>query len=194
MSDEPTLDPHFYEAFLKSLQSFQRLNGRSVWTLLSKSRFMALNIIKKESDREKDADGVSVSSISQHMHSSMPATSRILGGLEKRGLILRTADSRDRRNTLVTLTPEGVALHDEAKSRLLEYIALVIEAYGVQRAESLMMELGDLGDTMTASLETMRENYPELRDIARPPMHPFVCEDIEREAEASDKTPSDSEE
>jgi DNA-binding MarR family transcriptional regulator len=49
-----------------------------------------------------------VGEIASRIEASLPSTSRILRRLERRGLITTTRDERDRRATLVRLTPAGV--------------------------------------------------------------------------------------
>jgi DNA-binding MarR family transcriptional regulator len=46
-----------------------------------------------------------------------PTVTRVLTRLEEAGLISRTPDPVDRRSTLVTVTPAGAALLDEARTR-----------------------------------------------------------------------------
>jgi DNA-binding MarR family transcriptional regulator len=50
-----------------------------------------------------------VGEIAARIDASLPSTSRILRRLERRGLITTRRDERDRRATLVRLTPAGVA-------------------------------------------------------------------------------------
>lgn len=50
-----------------------------------------------------------VGEIASRIDASLPSTSRILRRLERRGLITTRRDERDRRATLVRLTPTGVS-------------------------------------------------------------------------------------
>ncbi len=50
-----------------------------------------------------------VGEIAARIDASLPSTSRILRRLERRGLISTRRDERDRRATLVRLTPSGVS-------------------------------------------------------------------------------------
>jgi len=47
------------------------------------------------------------STLSEALRSSTPRISALLGSLEKKGLVIREIDKTNRRNILVTLTPEG---------------------------------------------------------------------------------------
>lgn len=61
---------------------------------------------------------MTVREASAHFQRSQAATSEILARLERRGLLERMADERDRRRTLVYLTPKGEDVL-EAESRVL---------------------------------------------------------------------------
>lgn len=61
---------------------------------------------------------LTVREASLHFSRSQAATSEILGRLETRGLVERLADDRDRRRTLVYLTPTGLGVV-EAESQVL---------------------------------------------------------------------------
>ncbi|MFI8189366.1 MarR family transcriptional regulator [Streptomyces sp. NPDC085946] len=54
-----------------------------------------------------------VQEISERVHLSQSALSRLIARLEKDGLVRRCACPEDRRGVRVALTPKGRALHDE---------------------------------------------------------------------------------
>ncbi len=68
---------------------------------------------------------LTVSEAAAHFERSQSATSEILARLERRGLIERFPDERDRRRTLIWLTKDGLRAHRLAESvlspRLLEH-------------------------------------------------------------------------
>jgi len=64
-----------------------------------------------------------VGEIASRISASLPSTSRILRRLERRGLISTARDERDRRATLVKLTPAGVATRRKVLSSRQRSIA-----------------------------------------------------------------------
>jgi DNA-binding MarR family transcriptional regulator len=56
-------------------------------------------------------------------HVSPPSMTRIVGHLEDRGLVSRRIDAADRRVTLLTITPEGMRILAEMRSRKNAYLA-----------------------------------------------------------------------
>ena len=75
-----------------------------------------------------------------------PSLSRILADLDRRDLIIRTADPTDQRRSLITLSRRGVdrvrqvAPESERRYRAIE------EAFGVDRLERLIAELHVLAE------------------------------------------------
>lgn len=198
-------DTQLESQLLHSLAMLQRRHMRTTWTLMSKSKFFALTAIKwaggegnpfhgplsddeKPSERREDAEaapedregkrklaGIPVSAIAAKMHASMPATSRTLGDLEREGLIERTPDVNDRRNTLVSLTPKGERDYEEIHGKLMEYMALVVEDLGREQVEHFVRDLDDASKAMEHALAAMRDRYPEYEDVAFPRGPGFHC-------------------
>lgn len=93
-------------------------------------------------------DGVPLSQISDRMLADNSNLTRQVDRLAARGLVRRAPDPRDRRITLVQLTPEGKALIDELRPR---HRALVIERMRNASPEQLAA-LRDALETIYAGL------------------------------------------
>jgi DNA-binding MarR family transcriptional regulator len=52
-----------------------------------------------------------------------PTATRLIAGLEERGLVARTADPGDRRSSLIAVTPDGAALLRELRTRKDAFLA-----------------------------------------------------------------------
>ena len=85
-----------------------------------------------------------VGEIAARIDASLPSTSRILRRLERRGLITTERDERDRRATLVRLTPAGVA----ARRRVLQVRRRIV-------AGAIEGSSGPLPETAAESLEAI---------------------------------------
>ncbi|MFJ9037397.1 MarR family winged helix-turn-helix transcriptional regulator [Streptomyces sp. NPDC102406] len=93
---------------------------------LGASDFEVLDVLA-EGPAEDGSDGFRVQEIAAQVHLSQSALSRLIGRLEKDGLVERGMCSEDRRGVRVCLTPKGRALHGEVRpvqravlSRMLE--------------------------------------------------------------------------
>ena len=106
-------------------------------------------------DRERvlslldETEGVSQQKLSLILGIRPPSLSELLGKLEKDGLLLREKNPSDRRETLVSLTPEGkerAAAFEEERSR-------TTEAFLAPLTEEERETLGELLTKLIASRE-----------------------------------------
>jgi DNA-binding MarR family transcriptional regulator len=79
---------------------------------LGASDFEVLDILVAETVTEP-GEHCRVQNIADRVHLSQSALSRLIGRLEKDGLVERTVCQEDRRGVWVALTPKGRALHAE---------------------------------------------------------------------------------
>lgn len=104
-----------YRLFLKLHKRFQELNREEFRPYdLSTPQYAILF--------HATVEGVPLSHICQEMVADNSNLTRLVDRLEARGLVRRAPDPRDRRVTLVQLTPEGKALIDELRPRHRDYI------------------------------------------------------------------------
>lgn len=61
-------------------------------------------------------DGVNQQELANQTHKDKSSLSYLLKNMEKRQLIIRTESAIDKRSKLITLTPEGQALHIQIKT------------------------------------------------------------------------------
>ncbi|MCS0603841.1 MarR family transcriptional regulator [Streptomyces sp. LP11] len=80
---------------------------------LGASDFEVLDILAAESPRE--GDQCRVQNLVGRVHLSQSALSRLIGRLEKDGLVRRSVCAEDRRGVWVALTPRGRELHAEVR-------------------------------------------------------------------------------
>jgi len=84
-----------------------------------------------------------------------PSLTRILRGIEARGLILRSANPLDRRAAVLSLSPQGAALLQTIGADSERLYRFIEGKLGAQRLDELMTVLADverrLGETDTSS-------------------------------------------
>jgi DNA-binding MarR family transcriptional regulator len=107
---------------------------------LSVPQFRALGFVKRH-------PGASLSEVAQHVGTSLPSMSKLVGGLVSRGLVSRTPSETDRRRLVLVLTPEGDALLESARRGAQAHLARRLarlpreERAGVARALSTLASL-----------------------------------------------------
>lgn len=182
------------EALLRSMHDLHHVQMRSAWKLRPEKSQVALEVIGRggapvhngqlpvdagcglqpcTTQAARQADGIAVSDLAHALHSSMPATSRLLGTLEKRGLITRRQDPTDRRKTRVTLTDAGERERARGRDLLQEFASLIADDFGAERLGAFAAEAGQLAGAMQRALAVMEKRHPELTGGNPPfPPHP----------------------
>src|SRR5690348_3044857 len=77
-----------------------------------------------------------VSELADWIGVSLPAMSRMIEALARRGLVLRTRPTTDRRQVLLALTKEGTGFYNEVKTRAKKSMALKIKGLTLKQRES----------------------------------------------------------
>ncbi|NBN64224.1 homoprotocatechuate degradation operon regulator HpaR [Pannonibacter tanglangensis] len=77
-----------------------------------------------------------------------PSLSRILKGLEERDLVQRMADETDMRRVLISISPAGQTLIEQAGAHSEVIYAEITRRYGAKRLAVLQDMLRDLEDTL----------------------------------------------
>lgn len=132
-------------------QTIHRLRQNKPWHWtgdLTRGEFFVLNQMYEHLQRHPQDKGVYVSALVGWMRVSPPAVSRMLRGLEQRGLVERVVDRADRRTTYVVLTPAGESLRTETTAWLDRYTQRVVRRMGQENMETLLVLWDQLSDIM----------------------------------------------
>jgi DNA-binding MarR family transcriptional regulator len=97
------------------------------------------------------AERLSVKELSEHLGLSLPATSRTVDGLLRRGLLSRSEDPEDRRIKRVELTDAGRA---------------IVERFTTARLQGLEAYAATLSDDQRAALMAALTELPHKKDDA----------------------------
>lgn len=93
------------------------------------------------------AGPLTVTEAAKHMNRAQSVMSEIVDGLERKGLLARMRDQRDRRRTLVWLTDEArAAMETERQVLCSERLERAFAKLGGQAAENLLQALRSLVD------------------------------------------------
>lgn len=83
---------------------------------LSEPQFHALMIIKHH-------DGTSLSFVASRLSTGLSSTSKLIDGLVERGLLARESSREDRRQILLSLTPQGEEILGRFHQETITYLA-----------------------------------------------------------------------
>ena len=148
----------YQSKFLLQMHSFHKIKFWSLVPELNPSEHMLVfALCKCESGKcgEYDDDfdiklsamkGVKVSDLAKAVRMTMPGVSRVLAGLEEKGIIERRIDKSDRRNILVFLTEDGYSKIREYKRRINKYFETVFERFGEERVAEVIELIAELAE------------------------------------------------
>ena len=123
--------------FFTLLEEFRKLNIGSMLPGIPHGDFCVMKAIHElKLNKGQNAD-IRVSDIVEEMQAPPPAISRGLRSLEEKGLIQRSVDEKDRRNTFVELTAAGEQLSDEIETIMKDFVDAVFSRMGVESFEQL---------------------------------------------------------
>lgn len=74
------------------------------------------------------ADGIGVGDMAARVGTTLPSASRLVGRLERRGLVETARDDADRRRTIVRTTPAGRSAFEEIVARRRELMHAALTA------------------------------------------------------------------
>lgn len=109
-----------------------------------------------------DQPGVTFTSLARQTKFERSATSRILSGLVKRGLAVRTIDGDDARQFRLTVTPKGRQLRERADPLSLELEALILSKLTAAERKEFRRILDKLSQWLNAEfVDELARLYPE---------------------------------
>lgn len=104
---------------------------------------------------DEEIKPVALSKLTSHMRMQPAGISRLMKNMEKEGLILRTTDPENRRNTLVEPTEKGIQLAAECDEQVHAYWNKVFERVPDEDWDTLFRIWSEVMDSM----ETVLQEY-----------------------------------
>jgi len=84
---------------------------------------------------------LSLGELSEVERIAPPSTTRIVGRLEERGLVVRTVDAADRRVARLAVSDAGESLLNQTRTRKDAYLAMRLQAMTAEERETLVKAL-----------------------------------------------------
>ncbi len=109
----------------------------------------------KDSNSTEHKKRVRVSELSNHIHSSKPATSKMLNSLEEKGYIIRVPNVQDRREVYIELTAEGEKIVGEAFHKMYNFTEESLHRMGEENTKELILLMTKFYESMITVLDEM---------------------------------------
>ena len=130
----------FLRAWLNTRQIIQAANfNRFQRAGLSATQFMTLNQLPAV-----PGNGLSLSALARRLNLRPPTVSKTVESLEKRGLLTREPDLRDRRSVLLKLTRRGRELQNAASGEFRQHMTALFTSLTAEQRSGLITGLESL--------------------------------------------------
>lgn len=137
---------------------------RNFFKELSIPDYIALHIIQETEELTEIYEGRTyLKDLAEKMQMTIRQTSKMVGNLRDRGLLLWSHDGNGSDGTYVTITESGKKLLKNQEQILRDYYGKVIEKYGKENLIQLLRLMKELETVMSSELERM-EDACEDRD------------------------------
>ena len=135
-----------------------RLNLTNVIPDMCQGDIVILKTIAGFVENAKEAEnGVTVSAIVNELHIAPPAVSRAMNSLEEKGLILRSVNKSDRRNTLVTLTDLGWERQKENEEKIDAFMGKIFARVGEEKVEAIITYMNEIYEATREELDLLKK-------------------------------------
>jgi DNA-binding MarR family transcriptional regulator len=157
------MDESISKEFINIINKLRKITHRKhTHSKVHPGEFMMLSAIysfmNDKCGNAKAGTRLKVTELSDLIHSTKPATSKMLNSLEEKGYIERVSDSKDRRNVYIHLTNKGETIILDAFKRLQDFADRTITRMGEEDSKELLRMLNKLYDAMA---EESKKEFPE---------------------------------
>lgn len=149
-----------YSEFFRATEQFGKLKIGDLFPQMSKGDCTTLLAIDHY-NQEKEEGLLTVSELAEKIHAKPSAVSRTLKNLEERGLIERTVNKADRRNTYVTVSEAGHKLQREMETTMGEFAEAVLKRMNEQDLRKLIDYLNELHQVAVEEIDLRVKNRKE---------------------------------
>lgn len=108
-------------------------------------------------NQEKREPGIKVSELSTLLHSTRPATTKMLNSLEAKGYIERVTDTKDRRVVYVRLSESGQSIIMDALEKMHSIAEKIIIKMGNEDSRELIRLLEKLSQIVSEEFKNYRK-------------------------------------
>lgn len=155
-----------HKQLIVAQHKFMKLHKCLCFPEMGKSEFFMLDMIVSVSQDAEEAKGAYVSEIARKLKISTPAVSKMLKGLEEKQFIIRRTDERDRRNTIVSITPEGEAARQKVFEQMDNFAKNTVDRMGEENVKELVRLLEDYTEIVREESVKMKIRMQEERNEA----------------------------
>lgn len=142
--------------FEHAMCRFRRMDYSALHPGVGNMEFAVLEMIHKLSAQHDAIYGAAISDLQKKMEILPSALSRLLRGMEEKGLCVRSIDPKDRRSSYVSLTEAGQERREQGHCIMEVFAQRVVERMGEGRFCELIKQWERFGDVLETEIAAFR--------------------------------------
>lgn len=148
-----------YGKFFDAMNQIRKIRIGDLFPEMTKADGMTLLAINHY-NRGRQSDVLTVSELAEKIHTKPSAVSRTLKNLEEQGLIERTVNQADRRNTYVKVSAKGKKICEQMEQEMNDFSKAVLSRMKEEDLRRLIDYLKELHQVAVEEIE-LRKNRRE---------------------------------
>lgn len=154
-------EKQLHTELVKAIRRMRRIKLSVLTEHVIYSEYVALSHISRYVEENPGSPGIYVSELADRMETATSAVSRMLKSIEGKGLITRTVDLENRRNTYVCLTPAGRQILADSAMGMEELWKRLLQRMGDEDAHKLIELWNKLASIMEEEVESQPKRQKE---------------------------------
>lgn len=144
-----------YELFLRQYR-MSKGNIREIFKDISLSEYLTLYTVFENADRESYGGKTYLQDLTDKLQLTIRQTSKMVGDLRDKGLIIWSHDGNGQDGTYVTITDTGRKLIEEKDRAFRDFTGRVTERFGKENMITLLCLIKELETIMSSEIEEYR--------------------------------------
>lgn len=147
--------------FEHAMCRFRRMDYSALHPGVGNMEFAVLEMSHKLSAQHDEIYGAAISELQKKLDMSPPALSRLLRGMEEKGLCVRSIDPKDRRSSYVSLTQAGQERRDQGHAIMKQFAQKVVDRMGEDQFRELIGMWNRFGDVLETEISAIQNDGME---------------------------------
>lgn len=138
------------------INKFHRFKLSALPMPLPESELITLYTIR-DANQYEGVENTLISGLAEKLHVSVPTISRCLSKLEEKGLVQKSSQTNDRRNTYVCLTEYGLEIYEDAFQTLSSFVERALSRIDEAELKQFFNTFDKIYDALAQEYSTLEE-------------------------------------
>ena len=147
------------------INKFNRFKLSALPMPLPESELITLYTIR-DANQYDGVENTLISGLAEKLHVSVPTISRCLSRLEEKGLVQKSSQTNDRRNTYVCLTPKGNEIYNEAFRTLSSFVEQALSRIDDEELDQFFITFDKIYDALVIEYNSLGKEDEDVPPVS----------------------------